>query len=219
MDSDQNEVGSEGDPGHGPTQQELPNDPAALLLGLHQSQSILTQSVQDLGGQGAFLRQQVIQLYDAVRQLYGAVAAQSTQLAQDHEGIREEFRRFQTGAPQRAMTGVYAKLFRDLLKQMNQLDDLVRLGESGAHEDCEKPWIEAVRVARDSLETTLLEWGCAPIAVRVGEDEFDPEIHEAVAGEAFPSHGATGSGRVAGVVRRGWQIAGIVLQHPQVIVS
>src|SRR5262249_15868484 len=136
----------------------------------------------------------------------------------DQEALREEFRKLQTGGPQRAMAGVYARFFRDLLKVTNQLDELVRLGESGGRQESEKPWIDALRITRDSLEATLGEWGWTPIPVKPGDDEFNPEIHEAVVGDAGPQ-GTSVSGRIVRVVRRGWALAGVILQHPQVIVS
>jgi hypothetical protein len=124
-----------------------------LLPELRQGQTRMEQAIQDLSGQGAFLRLQVGQVLD--------IGNQCTLAAQDQEALREEFRKLQTGGPQRAMAGVYARLFRDLLKVTNQLDELVRLGETGTRQESEKPWIDALRITRDGLEATLVEWGCA----------------------------------------------------------
>jgi molecular chaperone GrpE (heat shock protein) len=198
------------------TQAAAQQETVDLLPELRQGQTRMEQAIQDLSGQGAFLRLQVGQVLDTMRQLCGIVGNQCTLAAQDQETLREEFRKLQTGGPQRAMAGVYARLFRDLLKVINQLDELVRLGESGARQESEKPWIDAMRITRDGLEATLVEWGCTPIPVKP-DDEFDPEIHEAVLGDAG-MQGDSASGRIARVVRRGWGLAGVILQHPQVIV-
>ncbi len=178
----------------------------------------LDQSLQDLGGSNAFLRQQVSQLYEAVRQLYGAVSAQCSQLTESDRMIVDELRKFQTGGPQRAMAGVYAKLFRDLIQHMNQLDDMIRLAEQGSNDASVKSWIESVRVARGGLETVFTDWGCTAIVVRLGEDRFDPEVHEAVRSDG--AEGASDGGdRIARVMRRGWLFGGTVLQYPQVLVN
>lgn len=189
------------------------------LRELQNGQAKLLQGFQDAYGQNAFLRQQTSQLIDSVRQLYGAVSAQCVQLRDSDQAIQDELKRFQTGGPQRAMAGVFHKLVRDLLKHMNQLDDLTRLTETGDHSDSERPWMEAIRVARGNLESILGEWGCIPLPISVGRDAFDPEIHEAVASAASSLPPSSDGNRVAEVVRRGWLLSGTLVQHPQVIVN
>lgn len=179
----------------------------------------IEQSMQDLGGQNAFLRQQVGQLNDAVRQLYGAVSAQCVQLRDSETALQVELRKFQIAGPHIAMTGLFHKLFRDLLKQMNQMDDLVSLSEQGVHSDAEKSWMGAIRVARDSFESILLEWGCSPLDIQVSQELFDPEIHEAVPGDGYAEVPSYDGNRVLKVVRRGWRLSGTLVQHPQVIVG
>ena len=177
------------------------------------------KTLQDGVSQNAFLRQQVGQLFDAVRQLYGAVSAQCVQLRDTDNAVLGELQKLQTGTAQRAMAGVYAKLFRDLLKHMNQLDDLVVLGGKDATGGIDPSWLLAVRVARDHFETILRDWGCTPVDVRVGEDEFNPEVHEAVPSAESPHAGSPGRNVVVELRRRGWALSGNILQHPLVLVD
>jgi molecular chaperone GrpE (heat shock protein) len=177
----------------------------------------VAQAVQDGNSQTMFLRQQVSQLHNAVSQLYDAVSAQCVQLQKSDTALVQELQRLQTGGPQRAMAGVYAKLFRDLIAIMNELDALVRVAEKGMKESGDDSWLTALRIVRDRFENVLRDWGCTPIDVRLGEDEFDPEIHEAVASP----QGAPGrsSNKVLGVQRRGWAFGDTLLQYPQVHVD
>jgi molecular chaperone GrpE (heat shock protein) len=176
----------------------------------------IEQSLQDLGGHSSFLRQQINQLHDAVRQLYGAVSGQCLQLRESDLAIQEELRKFQSAGTQRAMAGIFCKLLRDMLKHMNQLDDLVRIAEKRQGNEGELSWSESLRVCRDGLETILAEWGCTAIPIQLGEEEFNPEIHEAVE----PVEGKTPeSGRITFVVRRGWRTGDVMLQAPQVTIG
>lgn len=173
---------------------------------------VVTKALEDNTGQAAFLRQQVGQLHTAVTQLYGAVQAQCVQLRDSDQALLQELQRFQTGGPQRAMAGVYVKLFRDLLRHMNQLDDMVALASGPGALD--PAWSNALRVERDHLEKILKDWGCQPMNIRIGEDEFDPERHEAAPEEVGVD---SASHRIAAVRRRGWLLADTVLQHPLVV--
>ena len=194
-------------------------DVRSLLERVSEGYARLEQVLQDVSGQSAMLRQQSGQMYEAVRQLYGAVSAQCVQLRDSDLALLDELQKFQTGGPQRAMAGVFYKLFRDLLKHMNQLDELVRQGDRGAQGEAERPWMAATRVARDGLESILRDWGCVPLAIKEGEDEFDPEVHEAVPDGGRAGVSSSDGNRVVSVVRRGWQLSGVLLQHPQVIVN
>jgi molecular chaperone GrpE (heat shock protein) len=177
----------------------------------------LAQAVQDGNSQTMFLRQQVGQLHGAVSQLYDAVSAQCVQLQKSDAALVQELQRLQTGGPQRAMAGVYAKLFRDLITLINELDSLVGVAEQGMKASGDDSWLMALRIVRDRFEKVLRDWGCTPIEVRVGEDEFNPEIHEAVAPAATtPSRN---SNKIVGVHRRGWEFGGTLLQYPQVHVD
>jgi molecular chaperone GrpE (heat shock protein) len=180
---------------------------------------LLNQALADLRGQSAFTRQQISQLHEAVRQLYDAVTFQCRQLQESDQALLQELQRFQTGGPQRAMAAVFHKLFRDLLRHVAHLDDLVALGGQGHRHAKERPWIEALGVTRNGFERVLQDWGCTPIDVRVGEEQFDPERHEAVAAEPGEIPAGTPEQIVVRVRRRGWQLHGSVLQYPLVVVS
>lgn len=99
----------------------------ALLQETATRQTALCQDMGNVSGQGAFLRQQVSQLYEAVRQLYDAVGTQCRQLLESDGALQQELQRFQTGGPQRAMAGVFHKLFRDLVRHVAELDELLAL--------------------------------------------------------------------------------------------
>jgi molecular chaperone GrpE (heat shock protein) len=178
----------------------------------------IAQAVQDGNSQTMFLRQQVGQLHEVVNQLYGAVRAQCLQLGESDAAIIKELQKFQTGGPQRAMAGVYAKLFRDLIKHMNELDHLVGLAENAGTAMPDDSWVNALRIVRDQFERVLREWGCNPVETKPGQQEFDPEIHEAVA-SADAVQTSSGENRIIAVRRRGWAFGDTLLQHPQVIVG
>ena len=176
----------------------------------------LTQALENLGGQNAFLRQQVGQVHEAIRLIHQGIQNSNQQLLESHRALQQELHRSQTGGPQRAMAAVFHKLFRDLIGHVGQLDDLVGVARATASEPA---WVASLGVGRDHFEKVLADWGCVPIPVRVGVDEFDPEIHEAAAAEGdeipadAPPHG------IVKVRRRGWKLLDHVLQHPVVVVS
>jgi len=184
--------------------------------------SEIAQALTDLSSQNEFQRQQLAQLYAAVSQLYQAVSAQCQQLLQSdaalQQELQKELQKFQTGGPQRAMAGVFAKLFRDLLKHINELDDLIARNETQA-QDVAPAWFDALRILRDSFEAILNDWGCAPVAIQLGVQEFDPEVHEAVAAEAGDVPAGAPEHIIVKIRRRGWIMNEQILQHPQVVVS
>ena len=176
----------------------------------------LARAVSELGGQNAFLRQQVGQLNEAVRQLYDAVGVQCRQLLESDRALLQELNRFQTGGPRHAMSAVFHKLFRDLAAHVSALDDLV----AGAQlAQAEPAWLDALRVLRDRFEKTLVDWGCKPVAIAVGADEFDPEIHEAAVAGPGEIPADAPPNVIVKVHRRGWKLHDHVLQHPLVVVS
>lgn len=177
----------------------------------------IAQAVQDGNSQTMFLRQQVSQLHGAVSQLYDAVSAQCVQLQKSDSAVLQELQKLQTGGPQRAMAGVYAKLFRDFVTGMNELDALVELADKNAKASGDDSWLMALRIVRDRFEKVLRDWGCTPVEIRIGQDEFNPEIHEAVASTA--ANAGRGSDKIVGVQRRGWSFGDTLLQYPQVHVD
>lgn len=193
----------------------------SMIHELATRQTEVAQTLSDLSNQSAFMRQQVGQLYAVTTQLYQAVSAQCQQLSQSDSALLRELQKFQTGGPQRAMAGLYCKLFRDLIQHINEMDEIVGAVAAGGAtaESASGAWLEALRVARDRFETLLKDWGCTPVVVRVSEQEFDPEQHEAV--EAAPGEvlAAGPPHTVVKVRRRGWVMNGQVLQYPQVVVS
>jgi molecular chaperone GrpE (heat shock protein) len=183
------------------------------------SQSALSQEVANLAGQGAFLRQQVSQMYDAVRQLYDAVGSQCRQLLQSDQTLQQELQRFQTGGPQRAMAAVFHKLFRELVAHVGELDQLLSLAEEHPPTESEAAWLRSVGVVRNRFEDLLKEWGCVPVPVAVREDLFDPEIHEAAPAEPGVTYDGIPEHVIVKVRRRGWALHGQVLMLPLVVVS
>lgn len=146
----------------------------------------------------------------ALRQLDVTLRAQAVQSRASDMAVLQELQKLQSGGAQRAMAGVYNKLFRDLLKHMNELDELV----ATAMQSGDAAWANAIAIARDRFEAILRDWGCTPVDVRVGEEQFDPERHEpaAVAGQGAQM-------RIREVRRRGWRSGGDVLQLPLVVVE
>jgi len=184
-----------------------------------QQQGHLAKRVQDLEKQGAALGQGMGQLYDAVRQLYDAVSAQCRQLLASDQALQQELQRFQTGGPQRAMAGVFHKLFRDLVQHVSQMDALVTAGEAESHSETEAAWLNSLRLARDGFESILGQWGCSPIPVEVGKEEFNPEIHESVNADPGETVESAQENVIVKVRRRGWALHGYVLVPPQVVVG
>lgn len=178
----------------------------------------LGSSLDESASQTALLRQQVGQMFDAVKQLYGAVGTQCVQLRDSDQALLQELQKFQTGGPQRAMSAVFFKLFRDLLKHMNQLDEIVAMGEAGGNQSVDAAWLKALCVERDHYEAILKEWGCLPMAIRIGHEDFDPEIHEAAPTSQKDAEKSSGN-KVIAVRRRGWTLSGQLLQHPLVNVG
>ena len=117
------------------------------------------------------------------------------------------------------MAAVYHKLLRDLVGYIGMLDEIVEGDADDREAEHADAWRDSFRIARDRFETILKDWGCAPIKVNEGVDEFDPELHESVE----PRDGDVPDGLpeqvVAKVRRRGWKVQDYVLQYPQVVVS
>lgn len=178
-----------------------------------------TQMLQDLTGLTTFMNQQLTQVRGAVQQLYDAVGAQCRQLLESDTTLQGELQRFRTAGADQLMAGLLHKLFEDLIRQMNELDDMVALGASTERPDGEMAWVESIRIHRDQFETILMKWGCRPIDIEVGRDEFDPDFQEAA--EAQPGDIPEGMAEniIAKVRRRGWRFQDIPLQHPIVVVS
>ncbi|MGC9356355.1 MAG: nucleotide exchange factor GrpE [Anaerolineae bacterium] len=176
----------------------------------------LLARLQSLEGKNDFVLQQIAYILQALNQ-------QSIALQANQDILREELKRFQTGGPQRAMAAIFYRLFRDLLKVMNQLDELAALGSSGEHTDEEKPWLRSLEMLQGQMEFILIEWGCETMDIEVFVTQFDPDTHEAVpAEEEMPAQDPEGEpipeGTIVKVVQRGWTLQGAILQYPRVVV-
>lgn len=179
-------------------------------------QTALLREIADkqssLMGQGAMLHHQLSQ-FSQLGQVVGAAGQQIMQASRALEG---ELQKLQTGGPQRAMAAIFHKLFRELTAFSGQLDDLVHAAtEAGLATE----WLDALHLSQGRLESLLKSWGCVPIAIRTGADEFDAELHEADAalpGEVPPG---TPDNIIVKVRRRGWQLHDAILSHPLVVVS
>lgn len=181
-------------------------DPSAEMPALIRE---IADKQASLMGQGAMLNHQLMQM----GQLIGGWAQQ---MQQSSKALGDELQKFQTGGTQRAMAAVFHKLFRELAAFANQMDDVVSgAGAAGLPPD----WMDALRLMQGRLEELLKSWGCTPVAIELGKDEFDPEVHESVAAqpgdvpEGMPEH------TIARVLRRGWRLHDALLHHPQVVVA
>ena len=79
--------------------------------------------------------------------------------------------------------------------------------------DLSPEWSAALDALRDRHEATLAAWGCVPIEIAVGSQQFDPDIHEAVeplSGEKVPAGNKKNT--IVRVRRRGWKLHDHILQ-------
>jgi len=212
-DADQDEARTE------PTQETAPEQGGEPEAADEAPADPLLHALSELTGQNALLRSQVAQLYSAVDQLWKAVSHQCNQLLQSDAALQAELQRFQTGDPQHALFGVYAKLFRDLTQYIHQLDQLVETDEGQELEEPDRAWVESIRVARDGFEAILADWGCLPIPIAVGQDEFDPTRHEAVEAQPGEVPDPAPENVIVKVRRRGWQLHGEIIKYPVVVVG
>ena len=175
------------------------------------SDPLVLQILSELFNQQAQLQQHLNVLHHTVEQ-QGHGWQEGTAL------LRSELQKFQTGGPQRALAALYHKIFRDFIGHLNHLDALVASGREGARGTAEEAWITAIQLTRDQFESLLGNWGVQPMAIAVGVDLFDPEIHEAVTAiepEVLPDGPEHA---IVKVRRRGWTMQDSILQFPQVLV-
>jgi len=177
----------------------------------------LSEMVKTIKSQNEFLLQQIGHILQKFNQ-------QTDLLENNQNEIKGEFKRFQTGGPQRAMAAIFYRLFRDLLKLMNQLDELVLLEDSGEHTREELDWIRSLKMLHGHLEFILTEWGCEIMDISPFQTPFDPDLHEAVPPEEEkPTHKPQGKkipeGTIIKVKQRGWILQGTILQYPRVVVK
>ena len=148
------------------------------------------------------------------------VFSQKEQMSQIEQRMLKEFERFQTGGPQRAMSAIFHKLFRELLEPVNELDLLLTPDTFNNRSEGELAWLQALEIIRGKLEQLLGRWGCLPIPVLEGEADFNPELHEAVEADFLSDEDvAIASGKIIEVKQRGWALNGNIIQLPKVIVK
>lgn len=192
-----------------------PKTEAALLdfaQANQQDQAKIIQSLAQLEGQTAFLRQMVMQLA-------GNLGDQLNQVKQNELALTQEVQKMSTGGAQRALASVFFKFFRDLLGVMNQLDALVATSEHQATDQAGQAWGKSLATLRNHLEKVFNDWGCEDIAIQIRHDPFDPEIHEAVPALEGEIPAGSPENIIQVVRRRGWRLHGVILQYPQVVVS
>jgi len=183
----------------------------SLLKESLQTQKVIKQGLARLGNQNPIL--------DQVIHLSNTVYTHTDQLRQSEEKILGELKKFQLEKSQRAMISVFNKLFIDLLDHMNHLDDLLKNEDPIERDEKEAAWIKALEVLRNQYESVLKEWGCTPIPIKIGEEQFDPEIHEAVESDGESIDPSCPRNVIIQIHRRGWRLHDQILQFPQVIVS
>ena len=186
--------------------------PADSLSWLVQAQQQVMLEVQ------LFSRQNQMVL-ERVMNLNACMISQTNQLGQNHQDLKKELQKFQTGGPQRAMTAVYIKLFRDLITHLNHMDDLISSYEKSETINENKAWAESLLVLRRNLESILKEWGVTPIPIQVGKESFNPEFHEAVPPMAGDIPESAPVNIIFKICRRGWALCDTILQYPQVVAS
>lgn len=94
------------------------------------------------------------------------------------------------------------------------IDDIQRALDSIPADLAEHPWPQGVALISQKLNHVLQQQGLERIG---GEgDEFDPQIHEAVAYEEHPGYD---EGQVASVYRVGYRLHDRVLRPAQVVVA
>ncbi|MGD2088739.1 MAG: nucleotide exchange factor GrpE [Candidatus Aminicenantes bacterium] len=158
-------------------------------------------------------------ILEQIIDLSNTVYTHSNQLKQSEEKLLGELKKFQLEKPQRAMFSIFNKLFRDLLSHMNHMDELLKDEKITGKSENELAWIKALKVLCGHLESILREWGCFPMAVKEGEEQFDPEIHEAVKAIGEEIESSLPENIIVKVRRRGWKLHDQILQYPQVVVS
>ena len=172
-------------------------------------------SIENLSKAIKAVEEQNMVLLQQITDLSMTVYSQSDQINATEKSVLKELKKFQTGGPQRAMASLFHKLFREPIEHVNRLDDLLELSK-GSEKD---PWIESIAILQSHFETILSEWGLTPIIINEGQDQFDPEIHEAADSGDLDIPDTLPANTIVKVKRRGWTFLGTVLQSPQVHVS
>lgn len=179
--------------------------------GIQQGEIIL-QKINGLEEMNSLLLQQVIELS---RSVY----LQNAQVKQSEQIILDELGKFRKAAPDKALSAVLFKLFEDIINSVSQIDELVTPEIYVKKTEAEIPWIKALEITRNQLESILRTWGCTVMNVEEGKEAFNPEIHQAVQAPAGFPESSLPENTIVKIMRRGWRINDFILQYPQVIVN
>ena len=134
--------------------------------------------------------------------------AQRTQA--DFENYRKRVARDAIAAQGRGV----AKLAKELLPALDNLDRAIDAATSKGTGDSEDPLLAGVRLVRSELSAALARVGIEAFAP-LGET-FDPNLHEAVAQQ--PVEGAA-SGDVAEVFQNGYRMGETIIRPARVLVA
>jgi molecular chaperone GrpE len=143
----------------------------------------------------------------AERDQYLALA-QRTQA--DFENYRKRVARDAAAAQERGV----AKLAKELLPALDNLDRAIEAATLKGTGEFEDPLLAGVRLVRSELSAALARLGIEAFAP-LGEP-FDPNLHEAVAQQ--PVEGAT-SGEVAEVFQNGYRMGETIIRPARVLVA
>jgi molecular chaperone GrpE (heat shock protein) len=171
------------------------------------AQAAVVERLDAIAGQVTLLRHQVLQQLGGLGGLLGQQAA----------AVKAELDVFRTGGPKHAMAAVFHKLFRDLVGHMNALDEMA--DGHAVENPAAAEWQRAFQIARQRFESFLVDWGCEPIKVEIGRDQFDPDIHESIPAGDIEIPPGTEANVILAVKRRGWRLHGTIIQYPLVMVS
>jgi molecular chaperone GrpE (heat shock protein) len=197
----------------GTKMKETVQDTSDLTKQLIDTQTEVLQKIANQESQQTIVMQQL-------RELSLNVYTNSSQLQAATQNLQQEIGKLQTGGPQRAMAGLFFKLFRELVEHVNRLDDILNLdGSNDQNVEHDGHWRRAVETLRAHLEGILASWGVKPVFPDVGKELFDPEKHEAVPAEEGEVTEEIPPNIIIHVRRRGWQLQEQILQFPQVVVS
>jgi molecular chaperone GrpE len=137
--------------------------------------------------------------------------AQRTQA--DFENYRKRVAREAAAAQERGV----AALAKELLPALDNLDRAVEEAERGAAESGEEdPMLAGVKLVRAELKAALARVGIESFSP-AGE-QFDPEVHEAVA-TAPQGGGGAPSGTVVEVYQQGYRLGESVIRPARVVVA
>jgi molecular chaperone GrpE (heat shock protein) len=165
------------------------------------------------------IEEQNSMMLNQIINLSGLIYGQQNQIGQLDEKILQEFKKLQSRSVQQAMASVFHKFFKDLIGVMNNMDDLLSVSNDQINPENMNPWLESVKILRSSLEAVLIDWGCVPVKVVPGQDQFDPEFHQAIGVHTENENDKKPENTILKVQRRGWKVQETIIQYPQVITN